>query len=438
MTPLFPAQRAAEEFDQVLGGTAPPAAVDRHAASLEAVAVLRAEPEVLPRAEFVADLRSRLMTAASTELTPAPLAAPSGAGRDRPRRIRSTRRVGTLAASLVIVGGSAGMAAAASGAVPGDALYPLKRGVERAGTAVHVTEAGKGRTLLGQGANRLDEVQKLQSRGSPDVELVDSTVDSFVDAVAAGSTKLFADFERSGDEQDIEALRTFAAQQMETIGALSGISDTTDATLLDAADKLTEIDQQARILCESCGSTTPLTPPGSLTPGTGAAAAEGSSVSPGSPTADDVTEAARPRDAAEAAAAGKPPANPALEEVTDQTPGAQAPVAGKPVVEKPVATKPAAETSKPPVQVPRPSVPQLTPGLGNGGVAPDLPTPGVPVTGTPTTVGKTAPPAPVNSPAKPVIVAPVTVVTPPVVSPGTTPAPQVGGTEAGVPSTTAP
>ena len=68
MTPLFPAQRAAEEFDQVLSGTADPAVAARYAELLDAVEQLHALPEVTPRAEFVGDLRSRLMTAAETEL----------------------------------------------------------------------------------------------------------------------------------------------------------------------------------------------------------------------------------------------------------------------------------------------------------------------------------------------------------------------------------
>ena len=72
------------------------------------------------------------------------------------------------------------------------------------------------------------------------------------------------------------------------------------------------------------------------------------------------------------------------------------------------------------------------PGLGNGVLTPGLPTPSTSATGTPTPDGKVAPAAPVSSPTKP-----VTVVIPPVAGSGTTPVPQVGGTEAGS-STTAP
>src|SRR3954469_8099875 len=110
MTPLFPAQRAAEEFDQFLDGSAPPAVADRYAGLLRTATVLREHPEVVPRADFVGDLRSRLMTAAEAELVAAPSSAPAGPANLRllnperaPRTPRTSRRLGTLAASLVIV-----------------------------------------------------------------------------------------------------------------------------------------------------------------------------------------------------------------------------------------------------------------------------------------------------------------------------------------------
>ena len=71
MTSLFPSQRAAEDFDSVVEGLAPPAVADRYADLFATVETLRTQPEVLPRAEFASDLRSRLMTEAATELVPA-------------------------------------------------------------------------------------------------------------------------------------------------------------------------------------------------------------------------------------------------------------------------------------------------------------------------------------------------------------------------------
>lgn len=268
MTPLFPAQRAAEEFDQALGGTATPAVTDRYTQLLDTVEVLRSQPEVLPRAEFVGDLRSRLMTAAETEL----VAAPSVVRHLPPTRTHQrNRRIGTLAASLVIVGGSAGMAAAASGSLPGESLYPIKRGVEEAAAAVQLSDAGKGKALLDQAASRLDEVRALQAQGSPDAELIARTVDSFRRAGDAGSARLFASYANGGDTTDITTVREFTVEQMAEIDELSGTSATTDEALLDAADTLVYIDQQARALCATCGPDVSLAPPGALSAGAGAA-----------------------------------------------------------------------------------------------------------------------------------------------------------------------
>ena len=81
MTPLFAARRAAEEFAQLVD-----APVDRsatrtgthghragpHADLLPTVTTLREQTSVTPRAEFVAELRARLMVAADTALAPGP------------------------------------------------------------------------------------------------------------------------------------------------------------------------------------------------------------------------------------------------------------------------------------------------------------------------------------------------------------------------------
>jgi hypothetical protein len=267
MTPLFPAQRAAEEFETVLGGTATEAVADRYAELLGAVEMLRAQPELVPRAEFVGDLRSRLMTAAETELVPAPVVR-----RLEPTRTsKHKRRLGTVAASLVIVGGSAGMAAAASGALPGEPLYPIKRGIEQVGTTARLSEASRGGALLDQAATRLAEVRDLQAQGAADPDLVASTMDSFRAAADEGSAKLFTAYQTDGDTQDIVTVREFTSKQMSDIVAMSAVKNArVDSLLRDAADVVADIDQQAVALCGSCGSGTVLQPPAALSAGTGA------------------------------------------------------------------------------------------------------------------------------------------------------------------------
>ncbi len=269
MTPLFPAQRAAEEFDQVLSGTADPAVAARYAELLDAVEELRALPEVTPRAEFVGDLRSRLMTAAETELVPAP---PGVRSLPQERTHRRNRRLGTIAASLVVIGGTAGMAAAASGALPGDELYPIKRGIEQVTNAARFNDASQGKALLDQAATRLEEVRALQAKGSADPDLIAETLDAFQVAADAGSEKLFASYQAGGDQGDITTVRDFTATQMVDVADMTATADTaTDDLLRFAADTLADIDAQARGLCADCSPSAPVAPPDALTSSAGAA-----------------------------------------------------------------------------------------------------------------------------------------------------------------------
>ncbi len=292
MTPLFPASRAAEEFDQVLAGSADPAVVARYAELLETVAQLRALPEVAPNPGFVSDLRDRLLEAAESEpLRPdAPVVSLSEA-----RARRRQRRIGTVAASLVVVGGSAGLAAAASGSLPGDTLYPLKRGIEQVTASVRTDESGEGRALLGQAEARLGEVRALQDRGSADPDVLAATLADFREAADSGAEKLFTSYRVSGDEGDITTVRSFTAEQMAEVERLAADADTvTSDLLLDAADVLADIDEQARTLCSACGPDTALVPPLALSADAAAASMQYLIVRPVSQAKADI-------DAAEAA-----------------------------------------------------------------------------------------------------------------------------------------
>ncbi len=289
MTSLFPSQRAAEDFDSVVEGKASPAVADRYADLFATVETLRTQPEVLPRAEFASDLRSRLMTEAATVLVPV---APVVRRLEPSRAHKRNRRIGTLAAGLVIVGGTAGMAAAAQGSLPGDALYPVKRGIEQASVAVHPSDAGKGAALLDQARTRLAEVKALQAQDSPDEALIASTLESFRSAAAAGSDKLFTADQADGDTSDISTVRGFTSDQMAQVADLSDASIPVDGDqLVDTADLLADIDQQARVLCAACAPQPPLQPPAALSSGAGAASVDNLLARPVSQVRADVAQA---------------------------------------------------------------------------------------------------------------------------------------------------
>ncbi|MFL6022866.1 MAG: DUF5667 domain-containing protein [Marmoricola sp.] len=252
MIPLSPARRAAEEFASVVDGPRGASDDRRYADLLATVAVLREQEIPAPRADFVADLRMRLMDAADTLLLPAdaelapvlPLSAPSN---------RRQRRISIAAAAFVVIGGTAGVAAAAESALPGDALYPLKRGIESAQVSLNSSDSGKGQDLLRQAGTRLDEVNGLIGSDSSPSEIT-HTLSSFERSATDGADLLFNAYQRNGDPQDITRLRTMLGAQLTQLDQLSGKAPQDSKPAFESAKALlSDLDQQARVLCGSCG-----------------------------------------------------------------------------------------------------------------------------------------------------------------------------------------
>lgn len=80
--------------------------------------------------------------------------------RTLPRR-RVRRRVAALAAAAMLILGGAGAGFAAEGTIPGDALYPVNRGMERIDLAFARSDGARAETHLAHAANRLDEIEGL-------------------------------------------------------------------------------------------------------------------------------------------------------------------------------------------------------------------------------------------------------------------------------------
>jgi hypothetical protein len=252
MTSLFQARRRAEDFAAVVDGPA-----ERRAASgddlaplLELVGALRGQPPVEPRAGFTADLRSRLMLEAETALRPetANLLLPV---REPGRR---ERRLVAAASAFVLIGGTTTMAAAAQSSLPGDALYPIKRGIERAEVSLSLSAAGKGEELLSHASDRLVEVQGLVDASGPSsAPRVPETLTAFSAAAEEGSALLFESFRETADPEAILIVRTFAAEGVSTLKALAAdVPADAQDELVAAAMLLGAIDGQAAGLCDTC------------------------------------------------------------------------------------------------------------------------------------------------------------------------------------------
>ncbi len=256
MSPVFAARRRVEEFQSMVEGASTDRGTDARLADfLELVENLRELPQVNARPGFVLDLREQLLDEART-------IARTGKGVEAAARltvVRSTterrreRRVAAAISGLALVGASTGMSVASQSALPGDALYPLKRAIENAQTGVQADGDDKGKSLLANASGRLDEVDQL-SRESDDAETISQTLQTFTDQANEASELLLSDYAETGQQASVEELRDFTADSMATLTALQSlVPEDARASLIQAAQTLTQIDQQALLACPSCG-----------------------------------------------------------------------------------------------------------------------------------------------------------------------------------------
>lgn len=256
MSPAF-ARRRADRFDALVGDPTATADDARTAELLELVGALRSVPAPAPRPDFAASLREQLMAEADTVLLPrdrsvdARLTLPAA----RTQRTRRDRRLAVAAGTLAVVGATTSMAMAAQTALPGDALYPVKRALEDARTGVSVGEGAKGSTLLASASGRLDELAELARRDTPESSAaVPVTLEAFAEQAAEAAALLVESYEQSGEADAIATLRDFTAQSMGELSALEALLPASAREALrEAAQLLAEIDATAAALCPTCG-----------------------------------------------------------------------------------------------------------------------------------------------------------------------------------------
>ena len=260
MPTLFRSSRRAEEFDRRVQeravGTPTKRVVDDAATErLVGLAQLlrergAADAAAVPRDAFAADLRERLMAEAATALTP------GAAGLALPARTRGKRerRLVAIASAAVLLGGTAGMATAAQNALPGEALYPIKRGIEKAEVRLSMSPTGQGRDLLHQATDRLGEAQGLIEADSPTgTPQVPHTLRSFTSQAEEGSELLMSSYEDSRDPAAVATVRDFAASALRQLRAMESTAPPeARGDLRDAALALRDIDARAVLLCDTC------------------------------------------------------------------------------------------------------------------------------------------------------------------------------------------
>jgi hypothetical protein len=230
VTAIMTRRRQADDLQALLDGRRP-----RSAAAADQLAPLVAlatsiTPDgalgVRPRAAFRDDLRDRLLAEAAVRV-PAPRAAqPVEAVVPRTRH-RVRRAVAALALTALAAG--AGTAAASTRALPGDALYGVKRQVEAVQLALAHGDLGKGRELLEQADTRLGEAEALaagEDSAAPQTRarLADALTDMAA-ATRSATGDLTEAYDETGDPEPLELLSRFTAQQQERLDDLMTLLD---------------------------------------------------------------------------------------------------------------------------------------------------------------------------------------------------------------------
>ncbi|MET8911813.1 DUF5667 domain-containing protein [Micromonospora sp. NPDC004551] len=197
-------------------------------------------PDVEVDGEFRTGLRAMLVATAERE----GVAAPAKTGRSSLLPAMTGRRARARGAILVGVAAGAvalsGISAASENALPGDALYGMKRSTERAQLALASSDISRGQLFLDFARTRLDEAATVR-----DDRLGFSAVLDDMDADTRQGVRLLTTVAaQRSDPAALDAVDTFLGGQRRAVSGLLDRSDHADRdrtrrslALLDAAGR---------------------------------------------------------------------------------------------------------------------------------------------------------------------------------------------------------
>lgn len=150
------------------------------------------------------DLRAKLqsyMTASPANARPAAAAGGAEAARGwYLLRFQAFLNVRTaIVAALVLLFATSGVAFAARGALPGDVLYPVKVGVnEKLQSALALSAKARAQVAVSQALARIDEMEKLEAKGSLDAEKQETLQAKFAEK-SSDAARSIAVLQSNGD-----------------------------------------------------------------------------------------------------------------------------------------------------------------------------------------------------------------------------------------------
>ncbi|MFD9292422.1 DUF5667 domain-containing protein [Streptomyces sp. NPDC060030] len=208
------------------------------------------EVKVVQRAQLVAAMETMFAEGGASTGPTVPEQRSKGAHRASPiRRLRPRSRwaKGLTAGGLTVgvaAGAFGGVAAASSDALPGDSLYPLKRGMEDISRGMAGNDADRGEAYLDQASTRLNEARRLMERGrsgSMDHETIGEVrraLDGMTHDATEGHRLLHTAYERDGAIGPIQTLDSFSRSHRAT---WSSLRDRLPVQLTDISDKVSSV-----------------------------------------------------------------------------------------------------------------------------------------------------------------------------------------------------
>jgi hypothetical protein len=138
--------------------------------------------------------------------------------------------------------------------LPGDTLYPVKRTLERADVVLSGSPAARGRDLLQQATDRLDEARALLAEDDGTrTALVPGTLQAFTSQGREGSKLLLGDYGANQRPASVLTVRQFAAASFKALNALSTTAPVEARPVIHEGElMLTDIDARASSLCAAC------------------------------------------------------------------------------------------------------------------------------------------------------------------------------------------
>ncbi|MER7761234.1 DUF5667 domain-containing protein [Streptomyces sp. NPDC097619] len=257
-TPSDPAETAAEQ-PEAPAGAAEPGEHDRLLALANGLGelprpMLDPEVKVVQRAQLVAAMEAMVMEG-SLGGAPADPQLPeqrTGRGAHRATSLRKLRprsrwSKGIAAGGLTVgvaAGAFSGVAAASTDALPGDSLYPVKRGMEDIRLTMADDEGDRGELYLDQASTRLHEARRLMERdraGALDHESLGEirrALSSVKHDAEEGHRLLHTAYERDGSLGPIQTLSSFSRSHRDAWGKLR---ERLPAQLTDVGDQVNSV-----------------------------------------------------------------------------------------------------------------------------------------------------------------------------------------------------